>query len=959
MVRLHVISAIFGRNIGQYFSGVLGYLFIIVFVTLCALATFSQQFFANNVASLDQLTLWLPTLLLFLAPAITMSVWAEERKQGTDSLLFTLPASDVEIMLGKYLAVSAVYTIALVFSTTQLIALKNLGNPDWGVIVATYAGYWLLGLSLLAMGMFASSLTDSTTVAFVVGAVLCSVPVLIGFYFRGNLWLEPLGAQWHLRDFGLGLVTVSGIAYFVSIIVLFLYLNLVVISKRHWKSTNKWSMWLQYSTRFVSLVVAVISINFVVNAFSSSSFTRIDLTEEQAFSLAPMTLETLQKAKDSERQVTIQAFVSKDIPRNYVEAKHRFTGLLRQLDYFGGANVDVRISELDTESTATEEAETLGIQPQSDRTEIGGKTVEQAVYLGAHISSSIDDATISTLDNESAIEYELTRAIANTTERDWQIKVGVLVSEPHFEGLEIEGRTVPWRFESTLASLKQAYDVVVIEPFDLSMYASSEEPTLPSQSEDAESKPSESPKVVPPKLTPPDVLLVAAPSSLDAMTADSLVRYMNDGNPTILLFDPVNFLWPYQSPDRLGLLTSPRIPEINPQSPNAPLLSASPLPKADEGRATRILECLGMEWDNGRTVWSTNNPHRDFVGKWPDHLGDSWPEFYGPFECAFQFATDSNLNREDEITKHLNEILLFYPGSFSPTKDIKDQQLSFTPLISSGTQSGVIEWENLTETPTAILRSMDPNTGRIITSEEPDINRVTGNPLVRLRISPKTAMDANDYVIAARIQGTGKRKLEVVCVADLDFLSDIYNAQDEALNHRLDNHRFLQNAIETLAGKSGFVALRSRNASPRTLTAFEKRIAVFQAERAKEEKVIEEEIAAELKVAQNKLNATIDSINADESASFFEKIQMSSQSQLDASSQFERVNKKLNEQLKRKKSVLKKRENEQIASLESRIRSLAVLLAPLPAILLGTFVLLRRKFFEDSQVNLKRRVNAG
>ena len=142
MLRNNVVLAVFKRNVQSYFSGVLGYLFIVVFVVAGAFAAFNQQFFANNLANLDQLTTWFPLLLLFIIPAITMGVWADEKKLGTDELLFTLPASDIEILLGKFLSVLAVYTIALLFSVTHVFVLWRIGNPDLGLMFATF--FWLL-----------------------------------------------------------------------------------------------------------------------------------------------------------------------------------------------------------------------------------------------------------------------------------------------------------------------------------------------------------------------------------------------------------------------------------------------------------------------------------------------------------------------------------------------------------------------------------------------------------------------------------------------------------------------------------------------------------------------------------------------------------------------------------------------------------------------------------------------
>jgi len=708
-MRVHTISAIFRRNVQSYFSGLLGYLIIIAFVFVCSLLAFNEQFFGNNLATLDQLSRPFPLLLLFLVPAITMSVWADERKASTDELLFTLPASDTEVLLGKYLSVLAVYSIALLFSMTILIVLNRLGHPDWGTVCSTYFGYWLAGAALLSAGMFASSLTDSTTVAFILGVLFSAVPVFLApvaeFLTRFGPGVadvaRSLALSEQLRPFTEGLIPLSGILYFASLAAFMLYLNLVVVTKRHWSGGKQARMGAQYATRVVALAVSLISFNVMLQKGKAHVPRGVDLSAERVHTLSPVTRKLITKAVANEHAITIQAFLSPEVPDEFVPVRKQLVNLLRQYDRLGGKYLTVRFVDVTHASAEETDAKTQGIERINYKLEDRkGRVVEQDVYLGVVVTGHRRKVVIPSFRNRVQVEYELTRSLGTLLGAE-KLRVGILRTDARV--LFPLNRNKHWYFDRFLQELEKQYEVIDVSHADLEAWAQPAEKAgkngkQPSKGKTANKKGQDDAGESEDGPQPPDVLIVVQATSLPQVVMENLVKYMQRGHPAIIFDDPLPFYLVYDQSDideRLRgqyfeIIEAPRLRRPHPRSFWAleqisdefvekvndwlregsrmrmvrsqsqferllrqgteqiypelvPQVSgAAPVRKADAGTAEVLMRALGLTWDNGEVVTDTYAPHPDFNADIPEgvaeDLGPHWPvTHYGQKENALLF----------------------------------------------------------------------------------------------------------------------------------------------------------------------------------------------------------------------------------------------------------------------------------------------------------------------------------
>lgn len=238
------VWAIFKRELGGYFITPIAYVFAGIFVFLSGVfAFYLGSFFERGQADLQAFFQFHPWLYLFLIPALSMRLWAEERRSGTIELLMTLPVSMTQAVLGKYLAAWAFAGIALMLTFPMWITVNYLGDPDNGVILASYVGSFLMAGAFLSIGSCISALTRNQVIAFVVSAVICLIFVLAGYplvldvvsAFAPQFLVETISSFSFLEHFNAiskGVIELRDLVYFLSVIVFWLFANAVVIDLR-------------------------------------------------------------------------------------------------------------------------------------------------------------------------------------------------------------------------------------------------------------------------------------------------------------------------------------------------------------------------------------------------------------------------------------------------------------------------------------------------------------------------------------------------------------------------------------------------------------------------------------------------------------------------------------------------------------------------------------------------------
>ena len=976
------VLAVFKRNLAAYFGSPSGYVFICAFLLASGLAAFwPQEFFDSNLANLDQLNRFLPHILLGFIPAITMSIWADERRQGTDELLLTLPGSDFDVVVGKYLGAVAIFSVSLIISLiANHYVLSQLGNPDFGLLVSTYLGYWFVGLSMIAIGMVASFLTANLTVAFVLGVA-----------FNAPLALVP-DSEWAIAtnflDFSRGIISTSGMIFFLGLALSMLYLSSILIGRRHWVGSplgkSKYS---HFSLRVLATLVTAFALT---QYFRNHDVLRLDATAEQLSSLSEGSIDLLETLQNP---VEIDAFISPadSVPEQYVQTRINLLTALREIDR-DTKLVSVNIHIITPEDNASATAEKYGVENQNGVTPPlfvmeGGRMVpwQKDLYMGIVCKGDNGQQTIPFLFKGLPVEYEIVRTINSVSGSQKKKTLGVFATDAPvlgtagmgIMGFNLGGGTPAWEF---FTELNKQYDVQEVTGGEIS--------------------PDDY-----------DALVVIQPSTLDNEKMDDLVAAIKSGIPTAIFEDPLPLIQ--------GSVTGTYEPRRNNNS------------GPDQGGSAPEKGDLQKLWDLLQVNFNLNPIERlkkiqSELSKLKQNANRSLAPARGRFPEVGTFFSnlDSLIKKASEYEARLNANASLSQNDWNSLK-LTSLRNAFEKMDSSHPIRNFVEQRLLSDLDTRIgglqeriLR--DPYNpfpkiqrsenfpdefvyvgglsnsfhSEAITSElqyclftcpgtlypKPSANldfqpllRTRGGPLAGTtsletfwtggvfgsprRFNPDRTLypgSGGQEIIAASISGkledgNQTNQINVILVADVDMLADpFFNIRSRGPESDfpldVDNVTLALNLVDHLSGEESLLDIRNRRRLHRTLEEFEKSIEVAREVASRTIQEAESSIQGILQDENRKLNEALADVQNNQGSM--------TQGQFMQVLQTEAA--KLQKNLAKRERELRKTANVKIKDAERRrdrevrekqrsIQRLSVFIPPLPLLLIAIFVFYKKR----------------
>ena len=946
--------AVFKRNFYAYFASPTGYAFICVFVLLCAFAAFwPAAFFNMNLANLGQLNKAFPLIMLIFIPAITMSSWADERRQGTDELLLTLPAKDIDIVAGKFAAAVGIYSVSLLFSAVCLYSvLAWLGNPDLGLFLSTFIGYWFVGVAMLALGMTASFLTANLTMAYIFG-VLFNAPLVFAAWGRDLLapdfgkWISQwsLGKQFDV--FGRGLFSFSAMFYFLAIASVALYLCMILIGRRHWTgAVNSWAKALHFTVRIVALAAIAVGLTSLVSQHDFQG----DLTVEKLNSMTPQTRKLIDSV-EAKRPVKIEAFLSDTVPQRFVQTKLQIERLLHEIASRGGKKVQVNINYLTPFSPEALLAEKqFGIRPKSVQDVSRDLVSVEEIFMSVVFSSGMEQNVVPFIDPGMSVDYELSRALATVTKQQRK-RIGIVRTDVQvFSGIDFTAmqNTPDWKI---VEELKSTYNVEEIDP---------------NQAIDA---------------TAWDALICVQPSSFGPEELDNFLTAVKEGVPTVIFEDPVPVF-----DSSIPGTSQPRRPPGNPMM--SMMMQQQAPPKCD---IEKLWSLLNIEFSSDACLAQSFNPIPIFTEFPPQFVfidkGAGEPQ---PFDKALA------------ATQSLQRVLMPAPGSIIRLNDIRSKvgttgsALDQVFLMRTGPEAGLIPCSKLfSVSPMGARAGLNVNAPyqfngapldtavwvkskdwKRPTAAEKAAEKAAADKMAKTadvekaktdkteaEVKPKPEAKAKAEDAAKTAEGEPKPEkinLNVIVTADIDLLHDaFFQLRNQVLEEdiRFDNVAYVLNVIDMAAGEDAFFQIRSHRPEHRMLTKINNLTKAVRnrtdQETAKLEKEYEQKITEEnerIQTEANKLTKKIQEQGLDQ----MEILQRVGLLQRDMEKRVEAQKEQFQREKESKLKVLQTEFRTEVTKAQDNCKMLAVVLPPILPLVLAIWVFIYRRMGENVGANRNR-----
>lgn len=498
---MKVTLAIARRELAAYFATPLAYVFIIAFLVAAAAATFAfGGFMDRRQADLTPFFDFHPWLFVILIPAVSMRLWAEERRSGTIELLLTLPVTPWEAVTGKFLAAWAFIGLNLLLTVPIWITVNYLGDPDNGVIVASYIGSFLMAGALLAAASCASALSSNQVIAFVYGITICFLLLATGFDFVLNQfsgWASPtfvdlLASFSFLTHFGniaRGVLDLGAIVFFALLTLLFLFINRQVVEVG--------------SDRTAATIALSLGLFLALNSVSAMLFqgVRIDLSEGGIYTVSPSSRAVLANVDEP---ITIRVFLSSAFINEAAEVRiyaDRVNELLARYQQYSDGMVQVEW--IDPKPFSAEEDDAIGYGLVGFNLSRAG---EQG-YFGIVATNTVDQIEVMPVlapTREAYLEYDLTRLVLRLSRPD-EPRVAV------FDGLGLFGmESLGRRPSATIERLGDDFDLVQL---------------------------ANDTTIIPDGI---DALIIIHPHSLTDSALYAIDQYAIRGGPTLVFLDPLS-----------------------------------------------------------------------------------------------------------------------------------------------------------------------------------------------------------------------------------------------------------------------------------------------------------------------------------------------------------------------------------------------------------------------------------